>query len=78
MLGRLTYDSGTVSDARKAVLSDLRERFTGPMVAVVRDAEAAETCVALGIRAIAMGGGDFPAPVLQIKGWQDLPTALSK
>ena len=78
VLGRLRYDAGTVNDARKALLAELRARFTGPMTAVVRTSEAAEQCAALGIRAIAMGGGDFPAPVTPIKTWSDLPAALGK
>jgi len=78
VLGRLRYDSGDVHSARQALLSDLRERFTGPIVAVVRDADAAEQCVNLKIRALAMGGGDFPDAVVRLKTWQDLPTALGK
>jgi hypothetical protein len=78
VLGRLRYDSGDVHSARHALLSDLRERFTGPIVAVVRDADAAEQCVNLKIRALAMGGGDFPDAVVRLKTWQDLPAALGK
>ncbi len=78
VLGRLHYDSGSAGDARKALLADLRGRFSGPMAAVVRNSEAAEQCVALGIRAIAMGGGDFPAQVTPIKSWSDLPAALAR
>ncbi len=78
VLGRLRYDTAAVGEARRDLLSDLRERFTGPLVAVVRTAEAAEQCLALGIRAIAMGGGDFPENVTRIKGWDELSAALAK
>lgn len=78
VLGRLRYDAATVGDARQALLDDLRQRFTGPLVAVVRTSEAAEQCLALGIRAIAMGGGDFPDQVTRIKSWNELPATLSR
>lgn len=78
VLGRLQYDTGDVGEARRALLGELRERFTGPLVAVVRTAEAAEQCLSLGIRAIAMGGGDFPEKVTRIKGWDELSAALAK
>ncbi|MCI0683666.1 MAG: hypothetical protein L0Y71_16290 [Gemmataceae bacterium] len=78
VLGRLSYDSADVGEARRALLSDCRERFTGTLVAVVRTAEAAEQCLALGIRAIAMGGGDFPGNVTRVKAWDELPAALAK
>lgn len=77
VLGRLRYDSASARDTRHALLSDLRQRFTGPMAAVVRTAEAAEQCLTLGIRAVAMGGGDFPERVTRIKGWDELPRALA-
>ena len=76
VLGRLRYDASSVSEARQALLDELRQRFTGPLVAVVRTSEAAEQCLAVGIRAIAMGGGDFPDQVKRIKGWDELPKAL--
>ncbi len=76
VLGRLRYDAGSVSQARQALLGDLRQRFVGQLVAVVRTSEAAEQCLALGIRTIAMGGGDFPDQVTRIKSWDELPKAL--
>lgn len=78
VLGRLAYDASSVTEARRALLSELRQRFTGPMVAVVRTSEAAEQCVQLRIRAFAMGGGDFPPLVTPLKSWPELPVALSK
>ena len=78
VLGRMSYEAGTDREARQALLNDLRQRFTGPLVAVVRTAEAAEQCIALGIRAIAMGGGDFPDEVTRLKGWDELPRALAR
>jgi hypothetical protein len=78
VLGRLRYDSGDIHSARQALLSELRDRFTGPIAAVVRDADAAEQCLGLKIRALAMGGGDFPAAVVRLKTWQELPAALGK
>jgi hypothetical protein len=78
VLGRLQYHTGDVAEARQALLADVRERFTGPMTAVVRTAESAEQCLALKIRPIAMGGGDFPGNVMRIKGWDELPAALGK
>ena len=76
VLGRLRYDGGSVGAARQALLGDLRQRFTGPLVAVVRTAEAAEQCLKCDIRAIAMGDGDFPEQVTRIKGWDELPGVL--
>ena len=78
VLGRLRYDAGGDREARHALLGDLRQRFSGPMVAVVRTAEAAEQCQKLDIRAIAMGGGDFPDQVTRIKGWDELPGVLAR
>jgi hypothetical protein len=78
VLGRLRYDASTIGEARQALLSDLRGRFTGPLVAVVRTSEAAEQCLALRIRAIAMGGGDYPEQVTRIKSWDELPAALPR
>jgi hypothetical protein len=78
VLGRLRYDSSNTAEARQAVLADLRQRFPGELAAVVRTSEAAEQCVALGIRAFAMGGGDFPPEVTALMSWQELPAALGK
>jgi hypothetical protein len=78
VLGRLdfTEGEGSLQDARHALLSELRERFEGPITAVVRTAEAAEQCLQLKIRPIAMGGGDFPEGAARIKSWGELPRAL--
>jgi hypothetical protein len=78
VLGRLRYESDDVSHARHELASQLRQRFTGPLVAVVRTAEAAEQYRALGIRPVAMGGGDFPAGVTPIQGWAELNEVLGK
>jgi hypothetical protein len=78
VLGRLDFTAGALDDARQALLSDLRERFEGPITAVVRTAEAAEQCLQLKMRPIAMGGGDFPEGVVRIKSWAELPSALAK
>jgi hypothetical protein len=80
VLGRVDYPSSAVdaSDARRHAFELLRERFRGPLCAVVRTAEAAEQCQALQIRPLAMGGGDFPAGVTRLAGWADLPAALGK
>jgi hypothetical protein len=79
VLGRMRYaDTDNVAAARKALVGQVRQRFTGPLVAVVRTSEAAEQYLALGIRPIAMGGGDFPQGVTPIKTWAELPAALAK
>ncbi|MCS7045821.1 MAG: hypothetical protein NZO58_05650 [Gemmataceae bacterium] len=78
VLGRLHYDGGTVTEARAELLDDLRRRFTGPITAVVRGADAAEQCLARAIRVVATGGGDFPAGTIVIKNWQELPAILGR
>jgi hypothetical protein len=65
-------------EARAALLRDLQERALGKLAAIVRTAEAAEQCQQLGIRALATGGGDFPAEIVRLKSWSDLPAALGK
>ena len=82
VLGRVQFASNarnvSLNNARQALLADLRERFEGPMTAVVRTAETAEQCLQFKIRPIAMGGGDFPDAVVRIKSWTELPFALGK
>ena len=46
VLGRLAFASGAHDNARRALFADLRERFDGPMAAVVRTAEALKQLIA--------------------------------
>jgi hypothetical protein len=78
VLGRPEFGAGSASAARLALLGDLRETFQGPIAAVVRTADAAEQCLELKVRPIAMGGGDFPDGVTRIKTWAELPAALAQ
>jgi hypothetical protein len=66
------------NEARAQALAELRGKFAGPMVAVVRTAAAAEQCRKLEIRPLATGGGDFPEGIARLKDWSDLPAALGK
>jgi hypothetical protein len=80
VLGRTQFAGapGGLSQVRQEALDHLCERFKGPISAVVRTAEAAEQCLRLKIRPLAMGGGDFPEGVTRLKSWAELSAALTK
>jgi hypothetical protein len=61
ILGRPSYPSAEPIDAaRRTVLQPLKSKFTGSTVAIVKTAEAADTCKSLGFRVIRIGDAATP------------------
>jgi hypothetical protein len=77
VLGRLLYPAaGTLDSARRDVLKQMKSRFSGPLLAVVKTAEAAQACRDLGLQTVLIGDADAPARVLRVATWADVPIKL--
>ncbi len=73
VLGPQTFPrEAEAAAARQQILAELRQRFTGPIVAVVGTTESATICQALGLRTLWLGPGAAPAGVLKVASWLDI------
>jgi hypothetical protein len=77
VLGRPSFDQEP-SQARHAVLRGLKERFTGPIVAVVGSSEAAAAIAAVGLEMIVIGDAGAPVGVTRVKSWPEAASALKQ
>ncbi|MSQ93147.1 MAG: hypothetical protein EXR98_01175 [Gemmataceae bacterium] len=62
----------SAAQARRAILQSLKERFQGPMVAVVKNEVSAQISKDAGVRTIMIGAGAAPAGVTQAPTWSDV------
>jgi hypothetical protein len=77
VLGRPSY-AGDMDEgqARHDLLDGLRQRFSGPLAGVARQARTAEAYRTAGLRTYLVAEGEVPAGVTRLKTWAELPTAL--
>lgn len=73
VLGRAHY-AGEESEAksRRAVLGSLKDRFDGPLLAVVKNVESAQISQEAGVSTILLGAGPPPAGVVHAPTWADV------
>jgi hypothetical protein len=77
VLGRTHLsDEETIEEARRDVLKQLQGQFPGSMCAVVKSAESARVCKALGLRTIVVGAAPAPPEALHAPTWADVPFKL--
>jgi hypothetical protein len=66
----------TIDDARRELLKSLQARFKGPLVAIVKSAEAAGVCKDAGVKTVMVGAGPAPAGVTHAPSWADLKLSV--
>jgi hypothetical protein len=72
VLGRPSFGQ-EASQAREAVLRELRDQFTGPMATVVGTSEAAAVSRAVGwLHTIVIGDAEAPVEVVRVKSWTEV------
>jgi hypothetical protein len=77
VLGRPSYAADMdEARARREVLGELRQRFTGPLVAVVRQAEAAEAFRQAGLAVLLVAPGEAAQGATRVGSWAELPAKL--
>ena len=64
------------SAARQEILRHLKERFSGPITAVVGQGEAAAVSLAVGVHTILIGDGEAPAEVIRLATWAEVANHL--
>src|SRR5262249_48657800 len=74
ILGQAKYypNAESSAQARRQILDSLKQRFQGPLVVVVKSAEAAQTCKDVGVRTIVVGADAAPAGVEHVASWADV------
>lgn len=71
MLGQDFYPSDKPQEStRRDTLKSLKDRFNGPMLALVNSADAAQTCKEVGVPALRIGAAPEGVP------WTDVPVRL--
>src|SRR5262249_26835302 len=75
--GRKTYVNDD-KDARPEILRDLKERFKGPLTAVVGQGDAAAVCRGLGVDTILFGEDAAPKDVIRVKSWSEMPEKVTR
>ncbi len=74
VVGRPQFSAdASLESARLDVLKQMKLRFAGPMLAVVKTTEAARACRDLGLQTVLIGDADAPAEVLRVASWEEVP-----
>lgn len=79
ILGRRAYaEPVSAAAARQALIKDLRNRFSGPLLAIVAKGETAEQLRQQGITCLLLGDAPAAGDITRLKSWDDLPIRLGK
>ncbi len=77
IVGRPHYSAdNTLDSARRDVLKQMKTRFGGPLLAVVKTTAAAQACREFGLQTVLIGDAEAPAQVLRVASWADVPIKL--